>query len=165
MPEGATTPEEPTMEQVRLQRIAEATRSAMYERDHAAKAHGIAITDIGPGYAKATMTVTKDMVNGHDILHGGLCFTLADTCFAYTCNSHNHVTVAQSCQITFCAAGKLGDVLTAEGRETWIKGRNGITDVTVTNQYGTVIALFRGNSRRLQGHVSDDPQFLPEASK
>ncbi len=159
------TPENPTMEQVRLQRIAEASRSAMFERDHAAKAHGIEIVEIGPGRAKATMTVTKDMVNGHDILHGGLCFTLADTCFAYACNSHNLVTVAQGCQITFCAAGKLGDVLTAEGRESWLKGRNGITDVTVTNQDGTVIALFRGNSRRLQGHVSDDPQFLPEASK
>lgn len=164
MPEGTMNDTDPTMDQVRRQRVAEATRAAMYERDHAAKAHGIDIVEVGPGYAKATMTVTKDMVNGHDILHGGLCFTLADTCFAYCCNSHNYATVAQGCTITFCAAGKLGDVLTAEARETWLKGRNGITDVTVTNQDGVVIALFRGNSRRIQGHVTDDPQYLPEAN-
>lgn len=159
MPEGTMTPD------THEQRVAEAVRDAMYARDHAAQAQGIAITDVGPGYAAGTMTVTKEMVNGHDILHGGLCFTLADTVFAYACNSHNYATVAQGCSITYCAAGKLGDVLTAEGRESWLKGRNGITDVTVTNQDGVVIAMFRGNSRRIQGHVTNDPQFIPEASK
>jgi len=143
------------MDEAVRQHVAEAAAEAMYSRDHTAKALGIELVEVGPGRARLTMTVTKDMVNGHDILHGGLCFTLADTAFAYACNSHNFTTVAHSCSITYCAPGKLGDRLTAEATEQWVKGRNGVTDVTVTNQDGTVIALFRGNSRRIQGHVAD----------
>lgn len=153
MPEG----QHPIMDPARKQQVAEAARDAMYSRDHAARALGIQVTAIGPGHATCTMTVRQDMVNGHDILHGGLCFTLADTCFAYACNSHNRVTVAQSASVTFCAPGKLGDVLTAEGKETWQQGRGGVTDVTVTNQDGVVLAMFRGLSRTIQGHVADLP--------
>lgn len=145
------------MEPARKQQVAEAAREAMYARDHAAQALGIEVTEVAPGFAKCTMTVRQDMVNGHDILHGGLCFTLADTCFAYACNSHNRVTVAQSASVTFCAPGKLGDVLTAEGTETWQQGRGGVTDVTVTNQDGVVLAMFRGNSRTIKGQVADLP--------
>lgn len=149
----------------KAQRIAEAVRDAMYSRDHAAQGLGITVDDIGPGRSRLTMTVRQDMVNGHDILHGGLCFTLADTAFAYCCNSHNYNTVAHSCSITFTNAGKLGDVLTAEAVEPYQRGRNGVTDVTVTNQDGVVVALFRGNSRRIAGHVCEHPDFeVPEAS-
>lgn len=148
----------------RKQQIAEAASAAMHLRDHTAHGLGMDIEAVGPGYARLRMTVTRNMVNGHDILHGGMCFTLADTCFAHVCNSHNFNTVAHSCSITYTAAGKLGDTLTAEGREVWQKGRNGVTDVVVTNQDGTVIAHFRGNSRRIQGHVTDDPAFLPAPS-
>lgn len=148
----------------KAQRIAEASRDAMYARDHAAQALGIEVADIGPGRATLTMTVRKDMVNGHDILHGGLCFTLADTAFAYCCNSHNYNTVAHSCSITFTNAGKLGDRLTAEAVETYQKGRNGVTDVTVRNQDGLVIGLFRGNSRRIAGYLCDHPDFEDPAA-
>lgn len=134
---------------------AEAVREAMYARDHAAKGLGIEVPEVGPSFAVCTMTVRPDMVNGHGILHGGLCFTLADTAFAYACNSHDVVTVASSCSVTFCAPAKLGDVLRAEARETWKAGRSGITDVVVTNQDGTMIAQFRGNSRTLKGAVTE----------
>lgn len=151
MPEGATATVPPTESQTR----AEAVREAMYARDHAAKGLGIEVPEVGPSYAVCTMTVRQDMVNGHGILHGGLCFTLCDTAFAYACNSHDVVTVAANCAITFCAPAKLGDVLRAEARETWKQGRSGITDVVVTNQDGAMIAQFRGNSRSLKGSVTE----------
>lgn len=156
MPEGDIT-----MDAARLQRIAEASAAAMYDRDHCAQAHGIEVTHVAPGRATLTMTVRKDMVNGHDILHGGLCFTLADTAFAFCCNSHNYNTVAHSCSITYTNPGRLGDVLTAEAVESYQQGRNGVTDVRVTNQAGSLIALFRGNSRRINGHLVDHPEFVP----
>lgn len=143
----------------RRQRVAEAVGEAMYARDYAAQSLGIKVVEIKPGYARLTMTVRKDMVNGHNILHGGLCFTLCDTAFAYCCNSHNFVTVAHSCSITFANPGKLGDVLTAEATEVHLKGRNGVTDVVVRNQEGVTLALFRGNSRRIQGTVTEHPDF------
>lgn len=137
----------------RAQELAEVVGRAMYERDHCAIAHGIELVAIAPGYARMTMTVRKDMVNGHDIGHGGMTFTLADTAFAYACNARNEVTVAAACDIVFPAPAKLGDVLTAECREVHRRGRNGIYDTVVTNQDGAVIALFRGQSSRIQGEV------------
>lgn len=151
-----------TDQEDRKQALAEASYRAMYERDHAAQAMGITVEAVGPGYARLSMTVRQDMVNGHDILHGGMCFTLADTAFAYCCNSHNLVTVAHSCSISYVAPGKLGDRLIAEARETYQKGRSGITDVEVRREDGTVIAHFRGNSRRLNGYVNTDPAFTEE---
>jgi acyl-CoA thioesterase len=97
-------------------------------------------------------------VNGHDLAHGGLIFTLADSTFAFACNSHNHVTVAQGATIEFLAPGRLGDVLTAEGREQHSSGRTGVYDITVTNQDGRTIALFRGKSFRLGTHILTPPQ-------
>ncbi|KAA5607091.1 hydroxyphenylacetyl-CoA thioesterase PaaI [Roseospira marina] len=135
--------------------VAEATTRAMYPRDNAARHMGITIEETRPGYARATLEVRDFMVNGHGILHGGICFTLADTAFAYCCNSHDVVTVASACSITFLAPGKLGDRLTAEASEIIKKGRAGITDVTVTNQHGEVLAVFRGNSRTLSGRVTE----------
>jgi acyl-CoA thioesterase len=133
--------------------IAEAVGRAMYEDDPCARANGIELLEIAPGFARMTMTVRKDMLNGHDICHGGMTFTLADTAFAYGCNARNEVTVASSCSIVYPAPAHLGDVLTAECREVHRRGRTGIYDVTVTNQAGKVIAVFRGQSIRIQGEV------------
>ena len=114
---------------------------------------GITLDSIGPGEAVVRMTVAEDMVNGHDIAHGGFTFTLADTCFAYACNSYNRNTVAQHCAITFVKAAREGDVLTATGREVLRSGRSGAYDIVVTDQDGAVVALFRGNSRTIDGEV------------
>ncbi|SDH66099.1 hydroxyphenylacetyl-CoA thioesterase PaaI [Roseospirillum parvum] len=135
------------------QRIAEAVAQAMMARDEAAKSFGISIEKVGPGFARLTMPVRPDMLNGHATTHGGITFTLADCAFAYACNSHNMLTVAHSCSITYTAPGKAGDVLVAEAREASLIGRNGVYDVKVTNQHGDTLALFRGNSRTIQGHV------------
>ncbi len=135
------------------QQIAEATAKGMYERDHTAHALGMVVEEVAPGRARLRMTVRKDMVNGHDICHGGLIFTLADSAFAYACNSYNHVTVAQGATIEFLAPGKLGDVLTATGTERHVAGKTGVYDIEVANQDGKTIALFRGKSFRIRGHV------------
>jgi acyl-CoA thioesterase len=135
--------------------VAEATRDALFQRDHMARHMGISVEEVRPGYARAVMTVQPFMANGHDILHGGVTFTLADVAFAYCCNSHDIVTVASACSITFLAPGRPGDTLTAEAREIVHKGRAGITDVTVRNQDGEVLAVFRGNSRTLSGRVTE----------
>jgi len=137
----------------RAQHVADAVGRSMYERDACSRAMGIHLDTIGPGHAQMSMTIRKDMVNGHQIAHGGMIFTLADATFAYACNSYNHVTVATNCDIVFSAAGQIADRLTAVAEERHVQGRNGIYDVTVTNQNGEVIAIFRGHSRRLQGHV------------
>jgi acyl-CoA thioesterase len=97
------------------------------------------------------------MLNGHDICHGGMIFTLADSTFAYACNSRNHATVAAGCSIEFLQPAHLGDVLTCEGREQVLQGRHGVYDMQVTNQHGQVVALFRGKSTQIKGHV------MPEA--
>jgi acyl-CoA thioesterase len=102
------------------------------------------------------MTVRADMVNGHAICHGGLIFTLADSAFAFACNSHNLTTVASGCTIEFLAPAHEGDELTASAIERSVAGRTGVYDIEVTNQRGEVIALFRGKSHRIKGHVVDD---------
>lgn len=136
------------------QRIAQASADAMYERDRAARAFGIALEEVGPGYARLSMSVRHDMVNGHDICHGGLIFSLADTAFAYACNSYNRITVAAQCAIAFTAPARLADQLTAECREQYANGRSGIYDVRVTRQGDELVALFRGNARTLTGEVA-----------
>jgi acyl-CoA thioesterase len=135
------------------QRLAEAVGRGMYARDDAARALGIALLEIRPGHARMSMPVRPDMVNGHDICHGGLIFTLADTAFAYSCNAYNRTTVAQHCTITFLAPARRGDLLTAEAEERARSGRNGVYDIRVTNQKGETVALFRGNSRTIEGEV------------
>ena len=143
------------------QSVAEACGAAMHERDYAAQALGIQLVEVGPGHARMTMTVRKDMVNGHDICHGGMIFTLADTAFAHACNSRNHVTVASGCMIDFVAPARLDDVLTAEAEERSLSGRTGVYDITVTNQRRELIALFRGNSYRIKGHVIPSSEAKP----
>jgi acyl-CoA thioesterase len=106
-----------------------------------------------PGRAVMRMAVRESMLNGHRICHGGLIFTLADSTFAFACNSRNKVTVAAGCSIEFLKPGKLGDVLTCEGVEQVLQGRHGIYDMKVTNQHGEVVAMFRGKSAQIQGTV------------
>lgn len=106
-----------------------------------------------PGRARLRMKVREPMLNGHQICHGGLIFTLADSTFAFACNSHNKVTVAAGCSIEFLKPAHLGDVLTCEGVEQVLQGRHGIYDMKVSNQRGEVVALFRGKSATIQGTV------------
>ena len=139
------------------QQLAEAVGRAMYERDRASQALGMTLEAIGPGRARMTMPVRADMCNGHGICHGGLIFTLADSTFAYACNSQNVNTVALGCTIDFMAAAREGDTLTAAGEVRQQGSRTGLYDLTVTNQAGTVVALFRGKSYRVKGDVLSGP--------
>lgn len=135
------------------QKLAEASAAAMWKDDRAAQALGMTVVSVGPGKATLTMTVRPEMCNGHHIAHGGLIFTLADTAFAYACNSHNRRTVANTCTVTFIAPGKEGDVLTAVAEERHRGGRSGVCDVTVNDQHGKLIAVFRGHSTEIKGEL------------
>ncbi|HEV7205074.1 MAG TPA: hydroxyphenylacetyl-CoA thioesterase PaaI [Jatrophihabitans sp.] len=129
----------------------ESTRSSvlrMMADDRASAALGIELVDHGPGWALTRMTVRADMTNGHDMAHGGLVFTLADTAFACACNSWGPVTVAAGCEITFVAAARLGDVLEARAEARTRYKRHGIYDVTV-RRGDEVVAEFRGRSHQL----------------
>jgi acyl-CoA thioesterase len=137
------------------QRLAEHVARAMFARDRASQALGIRITGVGPGHAELAMTVRGDMLNGHAICHGGFIFTLADSAFAFACNSYNLTTVASGCAIDFVAPAREGDVLTAVALERSVSGRTGVYDIEVTNQHGERIAFFRGKSYRIKGHVVD----------
>jgi acyl-CoA thioesterase len=135
------------------QQLAEQVADALYANDKASQALGIRIFEVKPGYAKLSMVVRADMVNGHRICHGGMVFTLADSAFAFSCNSYNESTVAAAAAIDFLAPSYEGDELTAVATEVWRSKRNGIYEITVTNQKGARIALFRGRSARIEGHV------------
>jgi len=139
------------------QALAERAAAAMYERDDASRGLGMRIASVGPGHAELTMTVRADMLNGHQICHGGFIFTLADSAFAFACNSYNLTTVASGCAIDFLAPAREGDVLTAMARERSVSGRTGVYDIDVVNQRGEKIALFRGKSYRIKGHVIEPP--------
>ena len=143
---------------VEAQALAEATAAAMWSRDRAANALGMSILSVRPGYAKLAMPVRADMVNGHHICHGGMIFTLADTAFAYSCNSYNKNTVASACHIDFLAPARENDSLEAEAIEQSQSGRTGVYDVTVRTSDGKTIALFRGKSCRIKGEVIDGLQ-------
>ena len=135
------------------QSLAEHVAERMFESDRASRTLGMAIAQVGPGSAKLTMTVRPDMVNGHAICHGGFIFTLADSAFAFACNSYNFNTVAQGCSIEYLAPARDGDVLTAVAQERSLSGRTGVYDIEVTNQRDEKIALFRGKSYRIKGHI------------
>jgi acyl-CoA thioesterase len=135
------------------QALAEETAAAMWSRDRAAQALGMKIVRVQPGSALLTMPVRTDMVNGHHICHGGLIFTLADTAFAYACNSYNRNTVASACHIDFLAPAKEADILEAEAIEQSASGRTGVYDISVRTTHGKLIALFRGKSYRINGEV------------
>ena len=133
------------------QEIAQKSADTMWAEDRASRGLGMKIEKIEPGIAVLSMPITEAMVNGHGLAHGGFIFTLADSAFAFACNSRNQRHVAQQCQITYVAPGKLGMVLYAEARERQRAERSGIYDVTVRDAAGAVIAEFRGHSRAIQG--------------
>ncbi|MCU9848237.1 hydroxyphenylacetyl-CoA thioesterase PaaI [Defluviimonas sp. WL0024] len=133
------------------QELAEAAAQAMWAGDAASQELGMTLDRIAPGAAVLSMTVTGAMANGHGSCHGGYIFTLADSAFAFACNSHNRVAVAQQCSITYLIPARAGDRLTATAREIVRRERSGIYDVSVTNQDGATVAEFRGHSRVVPG--------------
>ena len=133
--------------------LARACADAMWKDDAASQLLGMTLVSVAPGQAVLAMTVTALMVNGHNICHGGYIFTLADSAFAFACNTYNQRTVAQHCAVTFLASAKLGDKLVARAVERQRSGRSGIYDVTVTREEGNAIAEFRGHSRTIEGEL------------
>ncbi|MGH8823779.1 MAG: hydroxyphenylacetyl-CoA thioesterase PaaI [Jiangellaceae bacterium] len=143
--------------------MAERSAAVMWAGDTASQAMGMTLDEVRPGYARMSMRVRDDMVNGHSICHGGLVFALADSAFAFACNSYNRATVAQACDIVFVAPARLGDVMVAEAVERSRFGRNGIYDVTVTTvpvegsaSGGALVAEFRGRSRQIAGTLAEE---------
>jgi acyl-CoA thioesterase len=130
---------------------ADQVHASMWAADHACQALGMRVDAVGPGSATLSMPVRADMLNGHAICHGGLIATLADSAFAYACNSYNELTVASGFAIDLLAPGRLGDVLSARCVEVSKAGRTGVYDVTVHNQRGERIAVFRGRSYTARG--------------
>jgi acyl-CoA thioesterase len=125
----------------------------MYAADRASRGLGMRIVALGEGTARLEMAVRDDMLNGHDICHGGFITTLADSAFAFACNSRNHLTVASGLSVDFLAQVRLGEVLTADAVEVSLRGRTGVYDIVVTNQDGVCVALVRGRSTSLPGRT------------
>jgi acyl-CoA thioesterase len=136
------------------QELARSVGEAMFASDVASReTMGMTLLECRPGYARMSMQVRELHLNGHKICHGGFIFTLADSTFAFACNSHNKVAVAAGCSIEFLKPGQLGDVLSCEGVEQTLSGRHGVYDMKVSNQRGEVIAMFRGKSAQIAGEV------------
>jgi acyl-CoA thioesterase len=135
---------------------AEKACHAMWDNDQSSKWFGMELGEVDEGKAVMTLKVMPHHCNGHAICHGGVIFALADSTFAFACNSRNQSTVAQHNMISFLAPGKEGDLLTAVAEERYIKGRSGIYDITVTNQDGTRIAEMRGMSRAIPGTLFEE---------
>ena len=135
------------------QQVAEATRDALWRNDRASQALGIEVVAVGPGSATVAMTVREDMLNGHDICHGGLVTTLADSAFAFASNAYNEVTVASGFDVTLIAPSRGGDRLTAVAAEISKSGRTGLYDIRVANQRGETVAMFRGRSYTMRGRA------------
>lgn len=133
------------------QQIADHVRDGMYARDRATQGMGMEVTSIAPGRATMTMRVREHMLNGHETCHGGFIATLADSAFAFACNSYNEMTVASGFSIDFMAPARLGDVLTATCVEVSRAGRTGVYDTEITNQNSERIAVFRGRSYTIKG--------------
>ena len=133
------------------QLLAQRTAEIIEREDRASRWMGMKLEEVRPGYARLRMRVTENMVNGQEVCHGGLIFSLADSSFGFACNSHNQHALAASCAIDFLAPAALGDELTAEASEVAHAGRTRIYDVRVTNQEGTLIAVFRGKSAAVKG--------------
>ena len=129
----------------------------LLSREGTGPSWGIEIEEVREGYARIAMIVREDMLNGHEIAHGGMIFALADTAFAYACNSRNVSTVAQQASIVFLAQAKAGERLVAEAREQALSGRSGVYAVTVATSEGGKIAEFQGLSRSLNQPVLDPP--------
>lgn len=136
---------------------ARACADALWATDNASQGLGMQLTSVSPGCATLTMTVRADMTNGHGTCHGGFIFTLADSAFAFACNTYDERTVAQHVQITFIAPAMAGDKLVASAIERSRTGRSGIYDITVTREDGQQIAEFRGHSRTVGGAIVETP--------
>ncbi|MBR9753365.1 MAG: hydroxyphenylacetyl-CoA thioesterase PaaI [Gammaproteobacteria bacterium] len=147
------------------QQLSEACAEAMFARDHASQGLGIRIVQIAPGYAELAMTIRQDMVQGHGNCHGGLLFSLADSAFAFACNTYDDATVAAGCSIDYVTAGNLGDDITAIAEERSRRGRTGLYDVTLRNQHGDTVALFRGRSHKIRGNVRSKEDFIAGEQK
>ncbi|MPZ95085.1 MAG: hydroxyphenylacetyl-CoA thioesterase PaaI [Propionibacteriales bacterium] len=135
--------------------LARRCAEVMWADDRASQALGMELVDVGAGRAVLRMTVRADMANGHAIGHGGFTFALADSAFAFACNTYDRRTVAQGCDISFLAAVRVGDVLEARAVERFRAGRNGIYDVTVLRG-DDVVAEFRGRSREIGGRLTEE---------
>jgi phenylacetic acid degradation protein PaaD len=138
------------------QRLAERAVEALWRGDSASRRLGMSIEACGPGRANVTMRIRSDMVNGHGICHGGLIFALADSAFAFACNSYGDNTVAASAAIEFLLPAREGDELRAVASERWRRGRSGIYEIEVSNQNGEAVAIFRGRSHQVAGRLIDD---------
>jgi acyl-CoA thioesterase len=137
------------------QRLAEACAAAMWADDAASAGLGMVIEAVGPGFARLAMAVTDRMVNGHGTCHGGFIFALADSAFAFACNSRNDRAVASHCSVTYLRPGRRGDRMVAIAEERALAGRSGIYDISVAVG-DTVIAEFRGHSRTVGGKFFED---------
>lgn len=137
---------------------AKKSADALWANDKASPWFGVTLSDVDEGKAQTTLTVAEHHTNGHNICHGGVIFLLADSAFAFACNSRNLSTVAQMNTINFLAPGRLGDVLTARAEESHLKGRSGIYEIVVTNQNGEVIASMRGCSRAIGGTLFEEDE-------
>jgi acyl-CoA thioesterase len=133
------------------QQTADFVREGMYANDRATQTLGMQIVEVGPGHAEIRMKVREDMLNGHQTCHGGFIAALADSTFAFACNSYNELTVASGFGIDFVAPAREGDLLTARCTEVSRAGRTGIYDTEVTNQHGDRVAVFRGRSYSIKG--------------
>ena len=133
------------------QQVAEAVRAGMLDRDRASRSLGMQVTSIGPGTASVLMQVRDDMLNGFDLCHGGFITSLADSAFAFACNSYNVLTLASSLSIELLAPARSGDTLTAHAVEVSLAGRIGVYDVAVNNQRGERVAIMRGRAYRKKG--------------
>jgi len=133
--------------------LARSCAEAMWAEDAASRSLGMELVAVEPGHAVLAMTVTEAMVNGHNMCHGGYIFMLADSAFAFACNTYNQRAIAQHCSVTFVTAARLGDRLVARAAERSRAGRSGIYDVTVTREEGLLIAEFRGHSRTIEGEI------------
>jgi acyl-CoA thioesterase len=136
------------------QSVAERAVAELWAPDRATQGLGMQIVKVAPGAVSISMTIREDMANGHGICHGGFIFTLADSAFAFSCNSAGEATVAASAQIEFLEAVRVGERLTAAGRMLWERGRQGIYAVDVCLEDGTLVALFRGRSHKISRSAS-----------
>lgn len=133
--------------------LASRCAQALFQRDQASQGMGMRLLAAGPGSARVGMSVREDMLQGHGTCHGGYLFALADSAFAFACNSYNDATVAIGCSIDYIAPARLGDTLTAACTEQSRSGRTGNYDVRIENQQGELIALFHGKSYKVRGSV------------
>jgi acyl-CoA thioesterase len=134
----------------RAQAQAESATRTLFDRDRASQLLAVRLLDVAPGRARVAMRVRSDMMNGHSVCHGGFLFTLADSAFAFACNSYDEMTVAAAASIEFLAPCHEGDELLAVATELWRRGRSGLYDITITNQRDERIAVFRGRSHRVK---------------